>query len=152
VNPPLAPDLAATLDLIAEAAADFGAPWWIIGSAAARLSGAAIDNIADVDLLLAPADARRFIARFPPDRLAPKEPSAQFRSAVFARIVAAPLPIEAMAGFEMKIAGVWRRIAPESRVWRGRWATPAVDEQIALLGAMGREKDAPRLAALRALL
>lgn len=140
-----------TLDLVAEAAAAFKDDWWIIGSAAARLSGAAVDDVADVDLLLSAGDAKALIARFPKEKIAPKKASGQFRSSVFARIIAAPLPIEAMADFEMSIGGVWRPVVPRTREARGRWFTPAVAEQIALLEAMGRAKDGPRLAALRAL-
>lgn len=146
------PRLAKTLDLIVEAAPAFEDDWWIIGSAAAALAGADIAEVRDVDLLLSENDARRLVGRWS-DRPKPAAATSdQFRSAVFARFEHAPLAIEAMGGFEMKVRDEWWKIAPLTRVAYGDVFTPSVAEQIALLEAMGREKDAARISALHAVL
>lgn len=146
------PRLAETLWIIASAAPEFRDEWWIIGSAAAALAGAEIAEVRDVDVLLSARDARGLLKRW---ALAPKfaaAASGQFRSAVFARFEQAPLAIEAMGEFEMRVQGEWRRVWPSTREARGGVFTPSVAEQIALLKAMGREKDLPRIEALRARL
>ncbi len=127
-------------------------PTWIIGSAAAALSGADVAAVRDVDLLMSEHDARRLLDLWQgaPSRGAAPDP--QFRSGVFARFENTPLPVEAFGGFEMKIRGHWRPVAPLTREARGGVFTPSVAEQIAILEAMGREKDGARAAALRRLL
>lgn len=142
--------LAETLDLIVEAAPAFEDEWWIIGSAAAALAGADIAEVRDVDLLLSEGDAERLFARWSSAPRQEEAPSGQFRSTRFARFNHAPLAIEAMAGFEMKLRGVWRRIWPLTREARRGVYTPSIAEQIVLLEGMGREKDAARIQALRA--
>lgn len=146
------PRLAETLAVIAGASADFEDEWWIIGSAAAALSGADLSIVRDVDLLLSEKDARRLLGLWSKVRRSPAAPDPQFRSAVFARFEDAPLAIEAFGGFEMKVRGGWRAVAPLTREAKGGVFTPSVAEQIALLQAMGRDKDGPRIAALRPLL
>lgn len=146
------PRLADTLARIADAASRLDDDWWIIGSAAAALSGADVPIVRDVDLLLSEADARRLLGLWAGEPRTGAAPDAQFRSAVFARYDAAPLPIEAFGGFEMKIRDRWRPVAPLTRIARGGVFTPSVAEQIALLEAMGRDKDAARIAALTARL
>jgi len=146
------PRLAETLDKIAEAAAHFEDEWWVIGSAAAALAGAEILEARDVDLLLSERDARSLLSLWSGAPASPADPSNQFRSAVFARFESAPLPIEAFGGFEMKLRGEWRDIRLLTRIAHGNIFTPSIAEQIALLEAMGREKDEPRIAALCALL
>lgn len=143
------PRLAARLAEIAAAAAVFEDEWWIIGSAAAALSGADIALVRDVDLLLSERDARRLLELWPQELSAAAAPGAQFRSAVFARLEGPPLPVEAFGGFEMKIRGAWRKIEPLTREARGEVFTPSVAEQIAILEAMDRDKDRARIAALR---
>lgn len=147
----LAPPLAAALDQIADAASDFAEPWWIIGSVAAALAGADVGTIRDVDLLLSPADGAALGDRWRDRRLPDPPASRKFRSGFFARFASPGLPIEAMGDFEIEVAGVWRRVAPATRVLAKRAYIPSADEQIELLAAMGRPKDAPRIRALRAL-
>ncbi len=146
------PRLAETLGVIAEAAPAFMDEWWIIGSAAAALVGADIADVRDVDLLLSEGDAQRLIARWADKPTSPASPDDQFRSRVFARFVHAPLTIEAMGGFDMRVRGEWRRAWPLTRIARGAVFTPSAAEQIALLEAMGRDKDRLRIKALRARL
>lgn len=52
----------------------------------------------------------------------------------------------------MRVRGAWREVRPLTREARGGVFTPSVAEQIALLEAMGRDKDRARIAALRARL
>ena len=146
------PRLARSLGLIVDAAPRFEDEWWIIGSAAAALCGADIADVRDVDLLLSERDASALLERWSATPRTASAPSAQFRSAVFARFENGALAIEVFGGFEMRVRGQWRRIAPLTREARGDVFTPSVAEQIGLLEAMDRAKDQPRIAALRALL
>lgn len=146
------PRLAETLSAIAGAARGFEDEWWIVGSAAAALAGADVADVRDVDLLLSARDAKALLARWsdrPATRIAPND---QFRSEVFAKFTHAPLAIDAMGGFSMRVRGAWREVRPLTREARGGVFTPSVAEQIALLEAMGRDKDRARIAALRARL
>ncbi len=143
------PRLAQTLTRIAGIADQFTDDWWIIGSAAAALSGAEIATVNDVDLLLGEADARRLLDLWAGEAPRPAAPDAQFRSAVFARFEMFPLPIEAFGGFEMRVRGRWRAISPLTRIAQGPVFTPSVAEQIVFLETMDRAKDAPRIAALK---
>ncbi|MCB2098109.1 MAG: hypothetical protein KDE05_10785 [Parvularculaceae bacterium] len=146
------PRLVATLDVIAAAAPAFEDEWWIIGSAAAALSGAEILDVRDVDLLLSERDAQALLKAWSASPPSPAAASGQFRSAVFARFEQAPLAIEAFGGFQMKVRDAWRDVRPLTRIAQGGVFTPSVAEQIALLEAMGREKDCARIDALRARL
>lgn len=146
------PRLAETLDLIVEAAPAFKDDWWIIGSAAAALAGAEIAEVRDVDLLLSESDARRLADLWSNRPKSVADASGEFRSTVFWRFEHGPLAIEAMGGFEMMIRGEWRKVTPLTRVAHGDVFTPSIAEQIVLLEAMGREKDAARISALRAAL
>ena len=146
------PRLAETLATIAAVADRLEDEWWIIGSAAAALSGADIDVVRDVDLLLSERDARRLLDLWISRPCAGAAPDRQFRSAVFARFDDTPLPVEAFGGFEMMVRGKWRAVLPLTRDARGGVFTPSPAEQIALLDAMGRDKDRARAAALKRLL
>lgn len=146
------PRLAAAIGRIADIAPAFDNEWWVIGSAAAAISGADVADVRDVDLLLGEEDARRLIDRWSAAPKSSAVPDDRFRSVVFARFEHASLAIEAFGGFEMKVRGVWRTVRPLTRVARGDVFTPSIAEQIALLEAMGRDKDRQRIAALRPLL
>lgn len=146
------PRLAATLSVIADAAPDFADEWWVIGSAAAALAGAEVADVRDVDLLLSERDAKALLLRW---KDAPRhiiEPSEIFRSATFARFGNAPLPIEALGGFEMRVRDQWRAVRPLTRIRHGDMFAPSIAEQIALYEAMNRKKDLARIAALSARL
>jgi hypothetical protein len=146
------PRLAGSLSRIGAVSGGFDDDWWIIGSAAAALAGADVALVRDVDLLLSERDARRLQDLWAGEPRLGAAPDSQFRSAVFARYAGAPLPIEAFGGFEMKVRGFWRTVTPLTREARGAVFTPSVAEQIALLEAMGRDKDRARIAALKARL
>lgn len=140
-----------SLALIADAAPVFQDDWFLIGSAGAYIAGATVENIKDVDLLLSRRDICALKSLWAERRADPPAPSDQFRSAVFYRFDAL-LPIEAMADFEMRLpSGDWIKVRPETRCAHGGLFAPSAEEQITLLKMMGREKDAPRIAALQAI-
>jgi hypothetical protein len=140
------------LQLIADAAAIFEDGWLLIGSAAAHVAGADIGAIADIDLLLSERDIKALDVRWRDRKRLAAQPSDRFRSQIFHRFDA-PLPIEAMAGFELKNPnGDWLRLAPKTRMPFGAVYAPDVSEQVEILKLMGREKDAPRILALQKML
>ena len=59
IFPPLPAALATTFDLVGRASVSACDPWWLIGSAAMALPGAAVE-VGDVDLLTSPAVAESF--------------------------------------------------------------------------------------------
>jgi hypothetical protein len=146
------PRLAETLAIIEREAAAFNDEWRILGSAAAALVGADVPDVRDVDLLLSARDAGALRARWSAEPTEAVPPSDQFRSEIFARFTHTPLAIEAFGGFSMRVRGRWREIMPLTRVEIGGVFAPSVAEQIALLEAMGRDKDRARIAALKARL
>lgn len=149
--PRLGPHLTQTIKWIVGEAPLFEDDWWIIGSAAAALSGAEISGIRDVDLLLSERDARGLFERWGRAPQTPA-PDPQFRSTLFERFLHSALPIDAFAGFEIRQAGKWRPVRLQTREQRGGCFTASIAEQIALLQAMGRPKDGERIRALQALL
>jgi hypothetical protein len=151
IAPPtkVAAALAASLQLITDAAAIFQDRWLLIGSAAAHVAGADVGAIADIDLLLSERDINALDTHWRSRKRMDVQPSDRFRSKIFHRFDA-PLPIEAMAGFELKAPnGDWLRLAPKTRQQFGAFYAPGVSEQIEILKLMGREKDAPRILVLK---
>ncbi|MCP3734563.1 hypothetical protein M9979_06705 [Sphingomonas sp. RP10(2022)] len=126
-------------------------PWWIIGSAAVALHGADAGHVHDVDLLVGHDDARRLFARL---NIAPltMAPDPLFRSALFARWSAPPVPVEIMAGFAVASGETWSPVWPQSRravrIGEAVLYVPERGELIALLRRFGRPKDQLRAAAL----
>ena len=134
---------------ITDAAHIFQDHWVLIGSAAAKLAGADVGRINDIDILLSVDDFHRLKKHWDQRPTLLAETSAQFRSQHFCRYDA-PLPIEAMAEFELKNAnGAWIKIEPKTRQQYGALYAPEISEQIEILNLMGREKDTPRIAALK---
>ncbi|TCP37340.1 hypothetical protein [Sphingomonas sp. BK235] len=140
--------LAATLDVVAEALRDARAPWWVIGSAAAWLHGAAT-TVDDVDVLLGGDDARAMIAGWT-GRVTLGAAGERFRSSPIARLSGAALPIEVMTGLHVRVADGWRAVAPATRTPVGRVYVPERGELIAILTLFGRQKDRHRVELLRA--
>jgi hypothetical protein len=123
-------------------------PWWIIGSLAVALHGGNPATIRDVDVVLGHADARRSLQRLKlVNRAAPSDPL--FRSDLFARWLDPPVPIELMAGLQVKGADGWRPLTIRSReeIHEGLYV-PSRDELRAILLSFGREKDLRRAATL----
>lgn len=125
------------------------APWWVIGSAAARLHGAAAD-VHDVDVLIDAADADAVAARIGID-LPPGPRGALFRSARFGGWTPDDLTIEFMAVLEVRAGESWVPVQLRSRERRGGVFVPERGELVALLRLFGRDKDLARAAALERL-
>ena len=141
-----------SLALIADAASIFLDDWMLIGSAAAKLAGANVGPINDIDLLLSTRDNHALKTHWRSRSILPAPPSEQFRSAIFHRF-SAPLPIETMSDFALRTGdGNWQQISPQTRVKYGNMFAPNINEQIAILQLMGRPKDARRIAALKNLI
>lgn len=126
---------------------DAGAEWWIIGSAAVALHGVDPGPIGDVDVLLGPADARRLIPTLGVET-SPGRPDERFRSTIFARWTAPPLPVEFMAGLELREDGRWHAVLPRTRIALGGVFAPDRADLIAILHRFGRDKDLRRAALL----
>jgi len=122
------------------------APWWIVTGAAAAIHGVE-GAVADVDVLLGEDDAGRIL---PTLGVAPAagDPHPRYRSRLFARWDACPLPVEFMAGFHLD--GVEVRPSTRARVTiDGRTLfVPARGELAAMLRTLARLKDLARAALL----
>ena len=153
VLPDLPPELARLLGSLAVQVGACRHPWWLIGSAAMAVHGAAVE-VRDVDLLLGIADAKAFSARrgVAPE---PGVPSDLFFSAVFAALPAPPYTIELFAGFRVRDGTSWRPLVPETRemhsIGGASIFVPSVAELIAWGRLFGRSKDAAREPLLQAL-
>ncbi|HKR75055.1 MAG TPA: hypothetical protein VJR95_00230 [Rhodanobacter sp.] len=145
----------ALTELVPELHVHCAEPWCLIGSAAARLLGAEV-SVADVDVLVSPADAdtlatlwadRRDTAHAPAD-------GDRFRSH-FARFRFTGMPVEVMGGLELDQGEGWQPVSPGRLVLAGVQGmavpVPALDEQIRILESFGRDKDRERATALRRL-
>jgi hypothetical protein len=130
-------------------------PWCLIGSAAARLLGAEV-SVADVDVLVSPADADLLATLWADRRDAMHAPADadRFRSH-FARYRFPGLPVEVMGGLELDQGEGWQPVSPGRLVLAGVQGmavpVPALDEQIRILESFGRDKDRARATALRRL-
>lgn len=147
-------DLRQTLLAIARMMAEARDPWWVIASAAMALHGAAPITVADVDLLTSVGDAERLL-----DTLgiapSPSEGTPRFRSAIFARLAIAPVPIELMADFHIHSGGAWRPLVPATRIpialGDAILPVPSIAELIAHCRLFDRPKDKARAALLQRL-
>ena len=147
-------DLTATLETLAAAAQDLRQPWWVFGGAAMALAG--LEDLAtpDIDVLAAPDDARRLIEALGGVIL--EDPGhGLFRSRVFGRASATPVPIEVMADMDVRAGTEWTRVAFATRLPvaldAGPVFLPSLDEQIATCRLFGRPKDLQRAARLESL-
>ncbi|MCC2979048.1 hypothetical protein [Sphingomonas sp. IC4-52] len=143
----MTPDLRKTLSAVAQAMRSAHDPWWIIGSAAAVLHGAAPIEVADVDVVLSVPDATRILA------LIGLEPAAgggsdQFRSEVFATWHDNALPVEFMAGFHVRTENRWSPVVLKTReaisVDGAEVFVPGRRELLELFASFGRLKDLER--------
>jgi hypothetical protein len=141
--------LAAALDEVATTLRGARDPWWVIGSAAAWLHGAAT-SVADIDVLLSPRDAHDVIAAWCGDVVI-GAPGEHFRSCPFARLEGATLPIELMAGLRVCSAGRWLAVRPATRQSVGEVHVPELPELEAMFALFGRPKDRLRADLLREL-
>jgi hypothetical protein len=149
-------DLVAALDGLAAAAieADVRDPWWVFGGAAMALIGLTDWRVPDIDVLASPGDVRR-LAGVVGARIVTDPGEGQFRSRVYARTEGRAVPIEIMAGLEVRTGPDWRPVAFTSRlpvaVDGGTLYIPDVPDQIATARLFGRPKDLARADALQRL-
>ena len=140
-------DLRRTLLAVGELMAVARRPWMIIGSAAAALHGARPIQVADVDVLLDPADALRLLPTLGLS-VAPGTPDRRFRSDVFASWARQPLGVEFMAGFQWHDGNAWRLLEPASpqAIYLDdvRLFVPALADLKVLFRGFGRPKDLER--------
>jgi len=127
--------------------------WWIIGSAAAFLHGAAGSAVRDIDLLMSRRDAATLL-RSLGIALAPGTADPLFRSEVFGCFPAFGYAVEVMGGFSVRGPGGWEPVRLHGReevaVGRHILHVPPRAELIALLRRFGREKDLERAVTLEA--
>ena len=119
-------------------------PWWLVGSAAMALHGAAV-GVADIDVLTSRGDARRLFG----DWLVEPHESPHFRSELFARRPLGDFTLEAMAGFHVRESARWGEFVPQSRcevrLGEALLYTPGVEGLIAMCALFGRAKDLERM-------
>ena len=144
----------ALAELVPELHVHCAEPWCLIGSVAARLLGAEVD-VADVDVLVSPADAETLATLWADRRDATHVPpnDDRFRSH-FACFRFPGMPVEVMGGLELNQGEGWQPVSPGRLVLVGlnglAVPVPSVDDQIRLLESFGREKDLLRAKLLRA--
>ena len=126
--------------------------WWLIGSTAARLSGADLMP-EDIDVFGSSAAMTAVVAHFG-GASSNGTSGERFRSQPFCRItVPTGLPIEVMGGLEVQSNGIWQKLRIASRIAvateAGTVYVPSLDEQIAIFELFGRDKDLAKAAILR---
>jgi hypothetical protein len=151
---PAPPELEALLASLAGELEVCREPWWLIGSAAMAVHGAAVE-VRDVDLLLGLEDAESFLAGRG-IAAEPGVPDDLFASTVFARWPEPPFMVELFAGFRVRDRAAWRALVPATRethrIGGAHLFVPSVEELIAWGRLFGRSKDRAREPLLRALL
>lgn len=143
-----------TLQRVADFAGRARDPWWIFGGAAAALYGVEGVDLHDVDVLMSPRDAHRVLASQGQIELSDGGTD-RFRSVVYGQITGAPLPIDVLAGFEIKQDGTWVPVIFSEPVRielsTGPVFVPKLAELIAVFRLCGRAKDLDRADRLEAL-
>ncbi|MGY2736859.1 hypothetical protein [Sphingomonas sp. UYP23] len=151
INPALSASLTAVGTIMGQA----NDPWWIIASAAVALHGADPGHVADVDVLLSIADAKRIL---PTIGVAVRAGSAHatFRSSIFGTWPGTILPVEFMADFQRRSGGEWLPVQPTTRqaiaVDGAVVFVPEKAELQAMLVTFGRPKDLEQARSLAAVL
>lgn len=145
------PALNIALNDIRQAAQFFADPWWLIGSAAiALLDDGETRDVHDIDIVLSERDAKS-LARHWADRLqAPSGPHHQFRSNPFYQFDG-PVPVDAMANFEMRVSDSWIPVVPKTRIERAGLFVMEPTELLTLYRKMNRQKDQHRISGLERL-
>ncbi|WP_375428054.1 hypothetical protein [uncultured Sphingomonas sp.] len=150
----VSPALSTSLNAIGNIMVQTHDPWWIIASAAVALHGANPGHVADIDVLLSVADARRIL---PTIGIEPRQGSAHaaFRSSIFGTWTGTALPVEFMADFHRRSGEAWLPVQPAARqsveVEGVVVFVPDRAELQAMLAAFGRPKDMERAQSLAAV-
>ncbi len=150
----LNPALSASLNAVGNVMVEAHDRWWIIASAAVALHGADPGHVADVDVLLSVADARRILPAIGIE-LRPGSAHAAFRSSIFGTWTGTALPVEFMADFQRRSGEAWLPVRPATRqsivVEGAAVFVPERAELQAMLTAFGRPKDMMRAQSLAAV-
>ena len=156
MNGDLPADLGAALERLGAAVAEAGLrdDWWLFGGAAMALVGVRDWRVPDIDVLTSPDDARRLLAALGGE-IVTDPGEGQFRSRVYGRTHGQAVPIEVMAGLEVRTGADWLPVVFGTRtpvaVGRHTLHIPAPAEQIAMARQFGRPKDLARADALERL-
>ena len=147
-------DFAASLDILASAASEMQDPWWIFGGAAMVLWGLRDWRAPDIDIMASPRDARRLIEALHGE-VTPDPGEGLFRSQVFGQILTTPVPLDVMAGMDVRAGGDWVPVTFSTRVpivlEDFTVFTPSINEQIETCRLFGRPKDLLRAEMLESL-
>ena len=147
-------DFAASLDILASAADTMQDPWWIFGGAAMVLWGLRDWRAPDIDIMASPRDARRLIEALHGE-VTPDPGEGLFRSHVFGQILTTPVPLDVMAGMDVRAGGDWVPVTFSTRVAIAledfTVFTPSINEQIETCRLFGRPKDLLRAEMLESL-
>ncbi|MNJ41048.1 hypothetical protein D3C77_359550 [compost metagenome] len=147
-------DFIAALDILASAASELQDPWWIFGGAAMVLWGLRDWRAPDIDVMCSSRDARRLIEAL--HGQAGEDPGeGVFRSQVFGQILTTPVPLDVMAGMDVRASGDWVPVTFSTRVPIAvedfTVFTPSINEQIETCRLFGRPKDLQRAELLESL-
>ena len=147
-------DFAASLDILASAASEMQDPWWVFGGAAMVLWGLRDWRAPDIDIMASPRDARRLIEALHGE-VTPDPGEGLFRSQVFGQILTTPVPLDVMAGMDVRAGGDWVPVTFSTRVpivlEDFTVFTPSINEQIETCRLFGRPKDLLRAEMLESL-
>jgi hypothetical protein len=128
--------------------ADCRDPWAIFGGAALHLHGHGSKSVADIDILVSIADGERMAASGRFENIAGGGTDL-FRSQFLFVQRQGRIPVEIMAGFEIRSGGQWQAVKIGSRVavHFGAATVPVanLDDIRSILALSGREKDLRRL-------
>ena len=140
--------LKATIQLAASMLSACQDPWWIYGSAALALYGVPDIAPADLDVLVSERDFAQLSERHGWVNCSDGG-TGIFRSTAFTRMEDTPLPVEVMAGMELRQAGAWVPFRFETRRQLSRYSVeifvPALQELRQTLLRFGRLKDLARV-------
>jgi hypothetical protein len=129
--------------------------WWIIGSAAMILHGAASISAADVDLMTPARHANIILSScgIAPGRDGGRDHA---RSVVFGQITDTALPIDVMGDLHLRSGDGWQLLLPKTRqavhLPFGPVFIPDLPELIDITRRLGRPKDLERVLVLEAML
>lgn len=135
----------------------FQAPWWVIGSGALHLCGAADVLPADLDIACSATDADALRVEWAAHAATTWQPAddQRFRSR-FSRYVHLPMAVEVMGGLDVQGADGWQPLQVHETLWlrvqEMQVPVPSLREQQRILHRFGRKKDIARAARIETML